>query len=108
MMHLFTSCSAQPLDTSLYLRHIPKRKEQALSFRPDLVDAITGWGLHFVEGLNSALAVTVMFSVSLVLGIVFAICWSVWKQDVQGAFGVASYVTSVITLAVMTWQMWTV
>jgi hypothetical protein len=108
MMHLFTSCSAQPSDTSLYLRHIPKRKEQALSFRPDLVDAITGWGLHFVEGLNSALAVTVMFSVSLVLGIVFAICWSVWKQDVQGAFGVASYVTSVITLAVMTWQMWTV
>ncbi|PMD58343.1 uncharacterized protein K444DRAFT_430978 [Hyaloscypha bicolor E] len=108
MMHLFTSCSAQPLDTSLYLRYIPKRKELALSFRPDLVDAITGWGLHFVEGLNSALAVTVMFSVSLVLGIVFAICWSVWKQDVQGAFGVASYVTSVITLAVMTWQMWTV
>ncbi|KAH8778218.1 hypothetical protein F5882DRAFT_440623 [Hyaloscypha sp. PMI_1271] len=42
MMHLFTSCSAQPSDTSLYLRHIPKRKEQALSFRPDLVDAITG------------------------------------------------------------------
>jgi hypothetical protein len=108
MMHLFTSCSAQPLDTSLYLRHIPKRKELALSFRPDLVDAITEWGLHFVEGLNSALAVTVMFSVSLVLGIGFAICWSVWKQDVQGAFGVASYVTSVITLAVMTWQMWTV
>jgi len=98
----------QPLETSLYLRHIPKRKEQALSFRPDLFDAITGWGLHFVEGLNSALAVTVMFSISLILGIVFAICWSVWKQDVQGAFGVASYVTSVITLAVMTWQMWTV
>jgi len=27
-------------------------------------------------------------------------------KDVQGAFGVASYVTSVVTLAVMTWQMW--
>jgi hypothetical protein len=79
-----------------------------VSLPPDLVDAITGWGLHFVEGLNSALAVTVMFSVSLILGVVFAICWSIWKQDVQGAFGVASYVTSVITLAVMTWQMWTV
>ncbi|PMD20363.1 hypothetical protein NA56DRAFT_179615 [Hyaloscypha hepaticicola] len=106
MMHLFTSCSAQPLNTNLYLRHIPKRREQALSFQPDLVDAITGWGLHFVESLNSALAVTVMFAVSLVLGIVFAICWCIWRQDIQGAFGVASYVTSVITLAAMTWQMW--
>ena len=81
---------------------------QALSFRPDLVDAITGWGLHFVEGLNRALAVTVVFAVSLLLGVVFAVCWTVWRQDIQGAFGVASYVTSAVTLAVMTWQMWAV
>ncbi len=107
-MHLFTSCSSQPLNTSLYLRHIPKRKEQALSFRPDLVDAITGWGLLFVEGLNSALAMIVMFAVSVLLGVVFAVCWTVWRQDSQGAFGVASYVTIVVTLAVMTWQMWAV
>ncbi len=108
MMHLFTSCSAQPTNTSLYLRHIPKRKDKAFSFRADLIDGNTGWGLHFVENLNSALAVTVMFAISLTLGIVFAICWTIWKKDVQGAFGVASYVTSVLTLAVMTWQMWAV
>jgi len=108
MMHLFTSCSATPLKTSLYLRHIPKRKDKALSFRSDLIEGNTGWGLHFAEGPNSSLAVTVMFSVSLILGIVFAVCWSIWRKDVQGAFGVASYVTSVITLAVMTWQMWAV
>lgn len=107
-MHLFTSCSAQPLNTYLYLRHIPKRKERALAFRGGSVDALTGWGLHFVEGLNGALAVTVMFGVSLFMGIVFAIYWSVWRHDVQGAFGVASYVTSVVTLGVMTWQMWAV
>ncbi|KAF8854908.1 hypothetical protein BDZ45DRAFT_25601 [Acephala macrosclerotiorum] len=108
MMHLFTSCSAQPLKTSLYLRHIPKRKDQALSFQPGVLDDQTGYGLHFVEKLNSSLAVTVMFAVSLIVGIVFAIWWSIRKQDIQGAFGVASYVTSVITLAVMTWQMWSI
>jgi len=108
MMHLFTSCSAAPLKTSLYLRHIPKRRDKALSFRSDLIEGNTGWGLHFVEVLNSSLAVTVMFSISVILGIVFAICWSIWRKDVQGAFGVASYVTSVITLAVMAWQMWAV
>lgn len=108
MMHLFTSCSAQPLNTSLYLRHIPKRKDQALSFQPDAIEDQTGYGLHFVEKLNSSLAVTVMFVISLVVGIVFGIWWSIRRQDVQGAFGVASYVTSVIALAVVTWQMWSV
>jgi len=106
MMHLFTSCSAQPQNTSLYLRHMPKRKRNALSFHADQVKGNTGWGLHFVEKWNDSLAVTVLFSVSLVVGVVFAVCWSVWKKDVQGAFGVASYVTSVVTLGVMTWQMW--
>jgi hypothetical protein len=70
MMHLFTSCSAAPLKTSLYLRHIPKKRDKALSFHPDLIEGNTGWGLHFVEGLNSSLAVTVMFSISVILGIV--------------------------------------
>ncbi|PVH84838.1 hypothetical protein DL98DRAFT_651555 [Cadophora sp. DSE1049] len=105
MMHLFTSCSAQPQSTSLYLRHIPKRKDKALSFRADLIEGNTGWGLHFVEKSNGSLPMTVLFAVSLIVGIVFAVCWSYWKEDVQGAFGVASYVTSVVTLAVMTWQM---
>jgi len=107
-MHLFTTCSAPPLDTSIYLRHIPKRKNEALCFHPDKVEGNTGWGLHFVENVNSSLAVTMMFVVSLVLGIEFAVCWSIWRKDIQGAFGVAAYVTSVMTLAVMTWQMWSV
>ncbi|KAL5327176.1 hypothetical protein ACEPPN_004868 [Leptodophora sp. 'Broadleaf-Isolate-01'] len=108
MMHLFTSCSAQPPNSSLYLRHIPKRIDKALSFRADVIEGNTGWGLHFVEKLNTSLAVTVLFAISLILGIVFAVCWSILKKDVQGAFGVASYVTSVVTLAVMTWQMWSI
>ncbi|KAH9223940.1 hypothetical protein DL95DRAFT_378835 [Leptodontidium sp. 2 PMI_412] len=108
MMHLFTSCSAQPPNSSLYLRHIPKRIDKALSFRADVIEGNTGWGLHFVENLNTSLAVTVLFAISLILGIVFAVCWSILKKDVQGAFGVASYVTSVVTLAVMTWRMWSI
>ena len=77
MMHLFTSCSAQPQNTSLYLRHILKRRDKALSFRAELVEGNTGWGIHFVETLNSSLAVTVLFCISLVVGLVFAACWSV-------------------------------
>jgi len=36
----------------------------------------------------------------------FAICWSVWKKDMQDAFGVAAYITGVMGPAVTTWQMW--
>ena len=49
-----------------------------------------------------------MFGITLVVGIVFAVCWMVIKKDIQGAFGVAAYVTSVMTLAVMTWQLWAI
>lgn len=108
MMHLFTSCSGQPQNTSLYLRHTLKRIDKALSFRTDVIEGNTGWGLQSVEKLNSSLAVTVLFYVSLILGIVFAVHWSIWKKDVQGAFGLASYVMSVVALAVMTWQMWSI
>jgi hypothetical protein len=79
---------------------------EPLSFRPERIDSNIGWGLHFVETLNTSLGVLVMFIVSTVLGLVFAVCWSVWRMDVQGAFGVAAYISSVATLAVMTWQMW--
>jgi hypothetical protein len=109
MMHLFTNCSfGPPPNTSLYLRQIPKRRDKALHFNSQSLENQTGWGLHFVEKINSSLAVTVMFGVTLVVGIVFAVCWMVIKKDIQGAFGVAAYVTSVMTLAVMTWQMWAI
>jgi hypothetical protein len=49
-----------------------------------------------------------MFVVSLVIGVVFAVLWIVYKKDIQGAFGVAAYVTSVMALAVTSWQMWAV
>jgi hypothetical protein len=62
-------------------------------------------GTPFVETLNTSLAMTVMFIASSVTGLVFAIAWSVLKMDLQGAFGVTAYITSISTLAVMAWQM---
>lgn len=34
-----------------------------------------------------------MFIVSLVVGSVFAVFWSVYKKDVQGSVGIVAYVT---------------
>ncbi|KAB8296949.1 hypothetical protein EYC80_002357 [Monilinia laxa] len=108
MLHLFQNCpSISQIDSDFYLQRIPRRKIEPIVFKSHSLDDNLGWGLHFVEGINTALAITVMFTLSSILGIVFAICWTIFEKDVQGAFGVAAYITSVITLAAMTWQMWT-
>ncbi|EDO04752.1 predicted protein [Sclerotinia sclerotiorum 1980 UF-70] len=106
MLHLFQNCSAiSQVNSSFYLQRIPRRKIEPITFKANSLNDNLGWGLHFVEGLNTSLAVTVMFIVSSILGIGFAICWTMLEKDIQGAFAVAAYVTSVATLAVMTWQM---
>ncbi|KAJ8065344.1 hypothetical protein OCU04_006032 [Sclerotinia nivalis] len=107
MLHLFQNCPAiSQVNSSFYLRRIPRRKIEPIVFKANSLDDNLGWGLHFVEGLNTSLAMTFMFIVSSILGIAFAICWIMLEKDIEGAFGVAAYVTSVATLAVMTWQMW--
>ncbi|KAM0194450.1 hypothetical protein ACHAPC_000924 [Botrytis cinerea] len=107
MLHLFQDCpSVSDVNSNFYLQRIPRRKIEPIAFNANGLSENLGWGLHFVEGLNTSLAVTVMFILSSVLGIIFALCWTILEKDIQGAFGVAAYITSVMTLAVMTWQLW--
>ncbi|KAK6601362.1 hypothetical protein H4I96_06703 [Botrytis cinerea] len=107
MLHLFQDCpSVSDVNSNFYLQRIPRRKIEPIAFNANSLSENLGWGLHFVEGLNTSLAVTVMFILSSVLGIIFALCWTILEKDIQGAFGVAAYITSVMTLAVMTWQLW--
>ncbi|TGO34116.1 hypothetical protein BHYA_0212g00210 [Botrytis hyacinthi] len=107
MLHLFQDCpSISDVNSNFYLQRIPRRKIEPIAFNVNRLSEDLGWGLHFVEGLNTSLAISVMFILSSVLGIAFAICWTVLEKDIQGAFGVAAYITSVMTLAVMTWQLW--
>lgn len=107
MLHLFQDYpSVSDVNSNFYLQRIPRRKIEPIAFNANSLSENLGWGLHFVEGLNTSLAVTVMFILSSVLGIIFALCWTILEKDIEGAFGVAAYITSVMTLAVMTWQLW--
>ncbi|KAF7948517.1 uncharacterized protein EAE97_003928 [Botrytis byssoidea] len=101
MLHLFQDCpSISDVNSNFYLQRIPRRKIEPIAFNANKLSENLGWGLHFVEGLNTSLAITVMFILSSVLGIAFAICWTILEKDIQGAFGVAAYITSVVTLAI--------
>lgn len=59
-----------------------------------------GWGISLVEGFEARkvwILVTVFFTFA---SLVFAIVWAWKKQDVQGAFGVAAYMTGLAALVV--------
>ncbi|KAF7897129.1 hypothetical protein EAF00_005357 [Botryotinia globosa] len=75
MLHLFQDClSISDVNSTFYLQRIPHRKIEPIAFNTNRLSENLGWGLHFVKGLNTSLAITVMFILSLVLGIAFAIC----------------------------------
>ena len=63
-----------------------------------------GWGVHLVEGW----VMTRVWSLTLftfVFGsLVFGICWSVLRHDIQGAFAVSAYIIALLGLVVGTVQ----
>ena len=52
-----------------------------------------GWGLHFQEGQDFGILAG-MLVIALVASMLFAVLWSYFRDDVQGAFGVASYIVA--------------
>ena len=59
----------------------------------------TGWGLHFVE---SWAMIQIWILILCIFGtgsLIFGICWAVLKHDVEGAFEVAAWMTTLIGIA---------
>lgn len=97
LLHLFKHPNDYDNELITYLRS-PKRRAR-LEFG-------MGWGVHLVEGF---LAQHVWAFVMVICGIssaAFAIAWTVRKDDVQGAFGVAQWVLGLAVLFVGAIQAW--
>ena len=55
-----------------------------------------GWGVYYQEGLDFDTIIAVVFVVFLLASLLFAVLWTKFKMDVQGAFGVSSYVITAV------------
>ncbi|KAF2145778.1 uncharacterized protein K452DRAFT_125379 [Aplosporella prunicola CBS 121167] len=77
------------------LRQFPKRMRGQLAA---LDDAVHGWGIHFREGWAWDKIWAALMVVFVLGSFVFAILWSVFQRDLQGAFGVASWWVSICTV----------
>ena len=80
------------------LRAPKKRKERLTVSSQEGIN--TGWGLHFVEDWASQQIWILLFILFGIGSLIFGICWSILKRDVQGAFGVAAWMTTLVGIVV--------
>ena len=63
-------------------------------------DVEIGWGINLVEGFQGekvwALAIVMFFSSSLIFGVT----WAAKRGDIQGAFGVSAWITTLPVLLI--------
>ena len=90
LLHLFQHPQEYD-DEKIAYSSIPKKLEK-------LYNGV-GWGIALTEGFLPERIWLLVLSSLVLFGIVFAIVWTIKEHDIQGAFGVASFLT---TLAVMT------
>ncbi len=63
-----------------------------------------GWGIHLVEGWIASRVWLLVLSLFVTASLVFGVCWAVFEHDLQGAFGVAAYMVTLLGLVAGTLQ----
>ena len=77
---------------------VPKRNWGELNGRAD--EPTEGWGFYFEEGWDFDVLVNVALVVFMLASLLFGILWTVLKSDIQGAFGVSSYIVTLSGLII--------
>jgi hypothetical protein len=97
LLHMFKHPEDYDGELVTYLR-APKRRER-LEFG-------MGWGINLVEGFLAQKVWAVIIACFGIGSVVFAVVWTVTRRDVQGAFGVASWVVALAGLGMGGLQAW--
>ncbi|KAJ4364147.1 hypothetical protein N0V83_009602 [Neocucurbitaria cava] len=97
LLHLFKHPTDYDGELITYLRS-PKRRER-LEFG-------MGWGINLVEGFLAQRVWVVVMGICGLASAAFAVMWTIKKDDVQGAFGVAQWVLGFAALIVGGLQAW--
>jgi hypothetical protein len=76
------------------------RKLQTSIFNNPTSSTAFGWGVHIDEGPNYKVIFWANFVALMMSGMV-ATLWTVFKNDVQGAFGFACWIIAVLNAALL-------
>lgn len=91
-MHML--CSPQCIDVreTWVLDQLPKRTRGELEERAG--QPVEGWGIYYQEGVDFDMIIGVVFCIFVLASLLFGILWTVFEHDVQGAFGISSYMVT--------------
>ncbi|KAJ8114613.1 hypothetical protein OPT61_g3548 [Boeremia exigua] len=89
----FFTCRKQPHEASRWMvEQFPKRSRGELFGGAE--QPAEGWGIYYKEGWDPKMIARFVLGLLLV-SMVFGVVWTVEKADIQGAFGVASWIVGV-------------
>ena len=74
------------------LEQLPKRTVGELQER--VGQPAEGWGIYYQEGIDFDMIVGVVFSIFILASLLFGVLWTVLEHDIQGAFGISSYMVT--------------
>ncbi|KAF3035625.1 hypothetical protein E8E11_004888 [Didymella keratinophila] len=94
LMHMLSSPQCINENETWVLEQLPKRIAGELQERPG--QPIEGWGVYYQEAIDFDIIITVVFIVFLMASLLFGILWTRFEMDIQGAFGVSSYMITAI------------
>jgi hypothetical protein len=101
MMHMW-SCKEETPDKDFFYKRFLKKKNVPCTFTWDEDPASNlGWELHFVESLHISLIICILFGFTVAAGLIFSISWAILRDDLSGAYTIASYLTALMTLLLM-------
>ena len=86
-------------DIGCIVDRIPKKLREPLAVCPQARTGI-GWGIRFIEDWHSGIITLIAYGLLVAASLVFLVCWSVFKHDLQGAAGVAAYLTAFVSLTI--------
>jgi hypothetical protein len=83
-------------ENDLCMNRLPKKLMWRLTYKERLAQENVGWGVLVIEGLNRPL-LGGLWLVFLLLSSTASIVWSFLKADVQGGFGIGSFLVGVLS-----------
>ncbi|CAI6335686.1 unnamed protein product [Periconia digitata] len=89
LSHLFKDPTCINENDTWILDQLPKRTRGELQGK--VGKPADGWGIYYEEGWDRDIITLVVVLLFIVSSLVFGVTWSYFKMDVQGAFGVSSY-----------------
>ena len=89
MMDFFTDPDGIQPDATLVIQQLPKRTCGEL--RSESFELIEAWGIYYKEDWDWAKIWWVLAVGFFPPSLLFGIIWGILKNDIQGAFGVASW-----------------